>query len=72
MDEHPRDARTGRPLDEVGYAIETLTDAELQEELTVAAVAPDHLRLDRFETLLQELQSRLLAYRGWPSAPAAP
>ena len=35
-----------------------LSDDELQAELTIAASAPDHLRMDRYEELLAEAQRR--------------
>jgi hypothetical protein len=54
---HPTDPRTGRPLDSVG----TLTDAELEQELTIAALTSK--RTTRFETLLAERGRRLRASR---------
>ena len=48
------DPRTGRPL----KPVETLTDEELELELTVAAAAPDHQRTDRYQELLAERTSR--------------
>ena len=48
------DPRTGRPL----KPVESLTDEELELELTVAASAPDHLRTDRYSELLAEKPRR--------------
>ena len=52
------DARSGRPLDGGGEAFETLSDDELEEELTVAAYAPGLLRINRYQRLLGERQRR--------------
>lgn len=48
------DPRTGRPAKSVA----ALTDEELELELTVAASAPDHLRTDRYQELLDERARR--------------
>jgi hypothetical protein len=56
------DPRTGRPLKTVG----SLTDEELELELTVAAAAPDHQRTDRYRELLAE-KARREADRGGES-----
>jgi len=48
------DPKTGRPL----KAVASLTDEELELELTVAASAPDHLRTDRYQELLRERAKR--------------
>jgi hypothetical protein len=53
-----RDLRTGRPLQGRREAIEALTPRELEEELTVAALARGRLRMDRFATLLCEKARR--------------
>jgi len=58
MSVHLRDARTGRPVDPDGYAIESLSDSELEEELTIAAAAPDHRRFERYEALRREWEQR--------------
>jgi hypothetical protein len=50
------DAHTGRPLDDDVEAVETLTDAELEREITLAALHTR--RLQRFEDLLSERNRR--------------
>jgi hypothetical protein len=56
--EREHDARTGRPSVGPFEAVASLTDRELEEELLIAASAPDHLRADRFERLLRERERR--------------
>jgi len=57
--EKRRDERTGRPLDEEGHeAIASLTDEELEAELTIAAAPPNGLRRQRYEALLREKARR--------------
>jgi hypothetical protein len=51
------DAQTGRPLEGEVEAVETLTNAELEREITIAALAT--WRSHRFETLLAERRRRL-------------
>ena len=51
------DPRTGRPLDD-DEAVGSLTDAELERELTVAASAPDRRRYARYRLLLIEYEHR--------------
>jgi hypothetical protein len=59
MSERKHDIRTGRPLDDEGReAIESLTDEELEAELTVAASTPNGLRRDRYDALLAEKKRR--------------
>jgi hypothetical protein len=48
------DPRTGRPLKPVA----SLTDEELELELTVAASAPNHHRTDHYRELLDEKARR--------------
>jgi hypothetical protein len=48
------DRRTGRPL----KPVESLTDEELELELTVAASAPNRHRTDRYRELLDEHERR--------------
>ena len=57
---HEIDVHTGRPLDHGHDAVETLTEDELEEELTIAAYAPGRWRLQRFQELLDERRRRLL------------
>ena len=53
------DPRTGRPVDVGGSErLASLTDEELESELTVAAAAPDHLRIERYQELLAEKERR--------------
>jgi len=54
------DQRNGRPLDRGREAVRSLTEDELEEELTVAAYAPGLLRLDRYQRLLSERRRRRL------------
>jgi hypothetical protein len=50
-----RDEKTGRPLDGPDHqAVLTLTDAELEEELTIAAAAPAKRHYARFDVLWRE------------------
>jgi hypothetical protein len=57
--EKRRDERTGRPLDEQGReAIESLSDEELEAELTIAAAPPNGRRRSRYEALLREKARR--------------
>jgi len=50
-----RDEKTGRPCDRPDHAaVETLSDAELEEELTIAAAAPAKRRYERFDLLWHE------------------
>jgi hypothetical protein len=59
VSEKPRDERTGRPLDEEGReAIESLSDEELEAELTIAAATPNGRRRRRYEALLAEKKRR--------------
>ncbi len=55
------DTVTGRPLQGEIEAVETLTDPELQAELTIASL---HSREQRFERLWRELLERRRGYRG--------
>jgi hypothetical protein len=50
-----RDPRTGRPL----KPVQSLTDDELELELTVAASAPNQHRTDRYQELLDEKARRV-------------
>ena len=50
------DVRTGRPYDGETEAIETLTDSELEREITIAALASRRIR--RYDALLKERQRR--------------
>jgi hypothetical protein len=52
------DKRTGRPRVGPYEAVASLSDRELEQELPTAAVAPDHLRFDRFARLLRERDRR--------------
>jgi len=57
--ERKRDDRTGRPLDDEGSeAIASLTDEELEAELTIAASPPNGRRRERYDALLREKQRR--------------
>jgi len=56
------DTVTGRPLLGQDEAVETLTDPELQAELTIASLHP---REQRFERLWRELIARRRGYRGF-------
>ena len=57
---HDYDQRTGRPLEADGrFAVETLTDEELEVELTVAAAEPVR-RATRLDDLLLERTRRRL------------
>lgn len=51
------DARTGRPLDGELEAVESLTDLELEREITIAAL--DSKRNARFDALYDERRRRL-------------
>jgi hypothetical protein len=62
-----RDPRTGRPLAGGREAIESLSDEDLELELTIAASAPDHLKSERYAALLNE-KKRRRAGRDTPSA----
>ena len=53
---HTIDVRTGRPLAGEREAIESLTDVELEREVTIAAL--EHARVRRFELLLAERRRR--------------
>jgi hypothetical protein len=53
---HTFDVRTGRPLDGEVEAISSLSDSELEREMTIAALASR--RADRFEALLAEHRRR--------------
>jgi hypothetical protein len=59
-----RDLATGRPIGSAGELIEGLTDGELTEELLIAASAPDHRRINRFNALLAERERRRAACAG--------
>ncbi len=48
------DPRTGRPL----KSVESLTDEELELELTVAASPPNHRGSDHYRELLEEKARR--------------
>lgn len=50
------DARTGRPLDGELEAVESLTDDELEREITIAAL--DSKRGARFDALYAERRRR--------------
>jgi hypothetical protein len=50
------DARNGRPLEGEAEAVETLTDAELESETTLAALTSRRSR--RFDELLSERRRR--------------
>jgi hypothetical protein len=50
------DQRTGRPLEGAVEAVETLTDTELEREVTIAALATRRSR--RFDALLEERRRR--------------
>lgn len=50
------DQRTGRPLEGAVEAVETLTDTELEREVTIAALATR--RSSRFAALLEERRRR--------------
>ena len=54
------DAHNGRPLDHGHDAVETLTEDELEEELTIAAYAPGRWRRERYQQLLDERRRRLI------------
>ena len=58
MSERAYDARTGRPLEHGREAIETLSDGELDVELSIAAVAAGRLRIERLARLRRELERR--------------
>jgi hypothetical protein len=57
---HDVDERSGRPLDHGHEAVETLSDGELERELTVAAYAPGRMRIARYRRLLDERRRRLI------------
>ena len=40
------------------HGVRRLTDTELEEELTIAASTPDHIRIERYEALRHELERR--------------
>ncbi len=54
---HLSDPRTGRPLDPVGEALMSLSDLELEREITIAAMEPRR-RGERLDTLIKERQRR--------------
>jgi hypothetical protein len=56
------DARTGRPLEGDVEAVETLTDTELEREITLAALTSR--RSERFDDLLSERRRRRRPVRG--------
>jgi hypothetical protein len=59
VSDRPRDERTGRPLDPEGHeAIVSLSDEELEAELTIAASPPNGRRRARYEALLREKRRR--------------
>lgn len=58
MDDAGRDPHTGRPVDGDKERFALLSDEELEQELTVAAAAPDHMRFDRYQSLLAERERR--------------
>jgi hypothetical protein len=60
--------RGGGEGDGQWLTLDELSDAQLEEELTIAASAPDHLRIDRYEQLLAEAQDRGLVRRGGKEA----
>jgi hypothetical protein len=51
------DIQTGRPLYEGTEAVETLSDHELEAELTIALLALEHRR-ERYERLSDEILKR--------------
>jgi hypothetical protein len=60
---HQPHTPAGRPLDPDGkLAIESLEDATLEEELSVAAMAHVLARDERYQHLLAERQRRELAH----------
>jgi hypothetical protein len=61
-----RDARTGRPV-EAGLPVppERLSEAELDEELLIAAAATGRMRFGRYQTLAREWQRRRTWQTGW-------
>jgi hypothetical protein len=63
------DIRTGRPLEGEREAVHTLTDAELEIELLIAASAPGRMRVRRLATLRAEQARRRFNERF--SAPVA-
>jgi hypothetical protein len=63
LHEHDRDAETGRLIRDRRNLIAQLSDAELAEELLVAAMARDHRRIERFNELLSERDRRALSTR---------
>jgi hypothetical protein len=59
--DHPHVEPPSRPLLDQ-HGLETLTDDELEAELTIAAYAPGRLRWERYQHLLVErLRRRLVA-----------
>jgi hypothetical protein len=63
---HTVDNRTGRPLVGGHEAIESLSDADLEREITIAAL--EHVRVRRFEALLAERRRRLSDWLGTRSS----
>ena len=61
MDEDGYDPVTGRPLDGHTEALETLSDRELEAELTIAVHTEK--RGQRYERLWRELLDRRRGYR---------
>ena len=61
IERHEFDETSGRPLDHGRDAIESLSEGELEEELTIAAYAPGRLRFARYQRLLDEHRRRLIA-----------
>jgi hypothetical protein len=57
------DERTGRPMDGAAEALETLSDQELESELTIASLHQEAPREQRWERLWTELLNRRLRYR---------
>jgi hypothetical protein len=56
------DPKTGRPLAGQDEAVESLTDAELEAELTVTSFDPVRRRL-RYDRLVSERLARRRGYR---------
>ncbi len=58
------DAQTGRPMNGDVEALETLSDQELEGELTIASLYPETPREQRWQRLRRELIDRRRAYAG--------
>ena len=57
---------TGRPLEDDEDAVETLTDDELETELTVVSHDPVR-RAERYDRLVAEVMARRRGYRREPA-----